>query len=111
MSAMNDLDLQLKEREEFYQRMAEEAVEGLKTIQTVRQQLFGSNNNQDVNEQPKRNPVQDKITIRQLLAKKCQEGYTEQVKELLHKFGAEKLSDVDPKDYENLYFSAEGIGQ
>lgn len=32
MSAMNDLDLQLKEREEFYHRMAEEAVEGLKTI-------------------------------------------------------------------------------
>ena len=30
MSAMNDLDLQLKKREEFYQRMAEEAVEGLK---------------------------------------------------------------------------------
>lgn len=57
MSAMNDLNLQLKEREEFYHRMAEEAVEGLKTIQTVRQQLFGSNNNQDVNEQPKRNPV------------------------------------------------------
>ena len=46
MSAMNDLNLQLKEREEFYQRMAEEAVEGLKTIQSVRQQLFGSNNNQ-----------------------------------------------------------------
>lgn len=110
MSAMNDLDLQLKEREEFYQRMAEEAVGGLKTIQAVRQQS-GNNNDQAVDEQPKRNPVQDKITIRQLLAKKCQEGYTEQVKELLHKFGAEKLSDVDPKDYENLYYSAEGIGQ
>jgi hypothetical protein len=109
MSAMNDLDLQLKEREEFYHRMAEEAVEGLKTIQAVRQQLSGNNNDQAVDEQPKRNPVQDKITIRQLLAKKCQEGYTEQVKELLHKFGAEKLSDVDPKDYENLYYSAEGI--
>lgn len=111
MSAMNDLDLQLKEREEFYHCMAEEAVEGLKTIQTVRQQLFGSNNNQDVNEKPKHNPVQDKITIRQMLAKRCQEGYTDQVKELLHKFCADKLSDVNPKDYEDLYYSAEGIGQ
>ncbi len=111
MSAMNDLDLQLKEREEFYHRMAEEAVEGLKTIQAVRQQLSSSNNNQDVNEKPKRNPVQDKVTVRQLLAKKCQEGYTDQVKELLHKFGAEKLSDVAHKDYEELYYSAEGIGQ
>ena len=110
MSAMNDLDLQLKDREEFYHRMAEEAVQGLKTIQAVRQQLSG-NNNEAVDKQPKRDPVQDKVTIRQLLAKKCQEGYTAQVKDLLHKFGAEKLSDVDPKDYEDLYYSAEGIGQ
>ena len=111
MSAMNDLDLQLKEREEFYHRMAEEAVEGLKTIQTVRQQLSGCNNNQAVDKQLKRNPVQDKVKIRQLLAKKCQAGYTDQVKDLLHKFGAEKLSDIDPKDYKDLYYSAEGIGQ
>ncbi|WP_303231327.1 hypothetical protein [Limosilactobacillus oris] len=110
MSAMNDLNLQLKDREEFYHRMAEEAVEGLKTIQAVRQQLSG-NNNEAVDEKPKRDPIQDKVTIRQLLAKKCQEGYTGQVKDLLHKFGAEKLSDVDPKDYEDLYYSAERIGQ
>lgn len=110
MSAMNDLDLQLNEREEFYHRMAEEAVEGLKTIQAVRQQLSG-NNNEAVDEKPKHNPVQDKITIRQMLAKRCQEGYTDQVKELLHKFCADKLSDVNPKDYEDLYYSAEGIGQ
>lgn len=111
MSAMNDLDLQLKEREEFYHRMAEEAVEGLKTIQAVRHQLSGCNNTQAVDKQPKRDPIQDKVTVRQMLAKKCQEGYTDQVKELLHQFGAEKLSDVDPKDYEDLYYSAEGIGQ
>ena len=110
MSAMNDLNLQLKEREEFYHRMAEEAVEGLKTIQAVRQQLSG-NNNEAVDEKPKRDPIQDKVTIRQLLAKKCQEGYTVQVKDLLRKFGAEKLSDINPKDYEDLYYSAEGIGQ
>lgn len=110
MSAMNDLDLQLNEREEFYHRMAEEAVEGLKTIQAVRQQLSGNNNDQ-TGDQTKRNPVQDKVTVRQMLAKKCQEGYTTQVKDLLHKFGAEKLSDVDPKDYKDLYYSAEGIGQ
>lgn len=110
MSTMNDLDLQLKEREEFYHRMAEEAVEGLKTIQAVRQQLSG-NNNEAVDEKPKRDPIQDKVTIRQLLAKKCQEGYTVQLKDLLRKFGAEKLSDINPKDYEELYYSAEGIGQ
>ena len=46
-----------------------------------------------------------------MLAKKSAEGYTAQVKVLLHKFGAEKLSDVDPKDYKDLYYSAEGLGQ
>jgi hypothetical protein len=46
-----------------------------------------------------------------MLAKKSAEGYTAQVKALLQKFDAEKLSDVDPKDYEDLYYSAEGLGQ
>lgn len=46
-----------------------------------------------------------------MLAEKCKEGYTSQIKELLQKFGAAKLSDVDPKDYEDLYYSAEGLGQ
>lgn len=110
MSTMNNLDLQLKEREEFYHRMADEAVEGLKTIRAVRQQLSGNNDTPNT-DQPKRNPVQDKVTVRKMLAKKCQEGYTDQVKDLLHKFGAEKLSDVDPKDYKDLYYSTEGIGQ
>lgn len=61
--------------------------------------------------QPKRDPVEDKLTVRKMLAKKSAEDYTDQVKELLHKFGAEKLSDVNPKDYEDLYYSAEGIKQ
>ena len=110
MSTMNDLDLQLKEREKFYLRMADEAEEGLKTIQAVRQQLSGNNDTPNA-DQPKHGPVQDKVTVRQMLAKKCQAGYTDQVKDLLHKFGAEKLSDIDPKDYKDLYYSAEGIGQ
>lgn len=46
-----------------------------------------------------------------MLVKKSAEGYTAQVKALLQKFDAEKLSDVDPKDYEDLYYSAEGLGQ
>lgn len=40
MSVMNDLDLQLNEHEEFYNRMADEAMEGFKTIKAVRQKLL-----------------------------------------------------------------------
>lgn len=104
MSAMNDLDLKLQEAENLIDQ-AKEAIQSLR-------ELLSSN--QDANPydgQPKRDPIEDKVTVRKMLAKKSAEGYTDQVKELLHKFGAEKLSDVDPKDYEDLYYSAEGLGK
>lgn len=104
MSVMNNLDLKLKELETQIDQTKE-------TVQSIRQ-LLSSNENESSNDdrQPKRNPVEDKVTVRKMLAKKSAEGYTKQVKELLQKFGAEKLSDVDPKDYEDLYYSAEGLG-
>lgn len=105
MSVMNDLDLKLKELETQINQTKE-------TVQSIRQ-LLSSNENEASSDdgQPKRNLVEDKVTVRKMLAKKSAEGYTDQVKALLHKFGAEKLSDVDPKDYEDLYYSAEGLGQ
>ncbi|KAB1958179.1 hypothetical protein ACW189_05045 [Limosilactobacillus fermentum] len=105
MSAMNDLDLQLKEAENQLDQAKD-------TIQSIRE-LLSSNEHEASSDdgQPKRNPVEDKVTVRKMLAKKSAEGYTDQVKALLHKFGAEKLSDVDPKDYEDLYYNAEGLGQ
>ena len=105
MSAMNDLDLKLKEAENLIDQ-TKEAILSL-------HELLSSNQDgeQRNDEQPKRDPVEYKVTVRKMLAKKSAEGYTDQVKALLHKFGAEKLSDVDPKDYEDLYYSAEGLGQ
>lgn len=105
MSAMNDLDLQLKEAENQLDQAKD-------TIQSIRKLLSSNQNGEQCNdEQPKRDPVEDKVTVRKMLAKKSAEGYTDQVKALLQKFGAEKLSDVDPKDYKDLYYSAEGLGQ
>ena len=105
MSVMNDLDLKLKELETQIDQINY-------TVLSIRQ-LLSSNENEASSDdgQPKRNPVEDKVTVRKMLAKKSAEGYTVQVKALLHKFGAEKLSDVDPKDYKDLYYSAEGLGQ
>ena len=105
MSAMNDLDLKLKE--------AENLIDQTKKVILSLHELLSSNEDgeQSDDEQPKRYPVEDKVTVRKMLAKKSAEGYTPQVKALLQKFGAEKLSDVDPKDYEDLYYSAEGLGQ
>lgn len=104
MSAMNDLDLNLKEADNLVDQAKE-------VIQSIREQLSNSPDKVPCDDQSKRDPVEDKVTIREMLAKKSAEGYTAQVKDLLHKFGAEKLQDVDPKDYEYLYYSAEAIGQ
>lgn len=111
MSATNDLDLKLKELDEQFDRQAQAAEKGHQLVQAIRQQVSGNNEPKATDERPKRNPVEDKVTVRKMLAKKSAEGYTTQVKALLHKFGAEKLSDVNPKDYEDLYYSAGGLGQ
>ena len=60
-------------------------------------------------EMPKRDVQADKELIRQKLAEKAAAGKTKEVRELLHQFKAKKLSDVDSKDYEELYYSIEAL--
>lgn len=47
--------------------------------------------------------------VRAVLAKLSQHGKTAEVKELITKYGAVKLSDVDEGKYEDLLMDAEGI--
>ena len=47
--------------------------------------------------------------IRQKLAEKAAAGQAKEVRDLLNEFHAEKLSDIDPKDYEELYYSIEAL--
>lgn len=49
--------------------------------------------------------------VRAVLAERSRAGYTAQIRELLHKYGASKLSAVDPKDYEALLFDVEGLNE
>ena len=48
---------------------------------------------------------------RKVLAERSRAGYATQIRELLHKYGASKLSAVDPKDYEALLFDVEGLNE
>ena len=48
--------------------------------------------------------------VRAVLAEKSHDGYTDQVRGLLQKYGAEKLSGVDPKHYAALLKNAEVLG-
>ena len=48
--------------------------------------------------------------VRAVLADKSRAGHTAAVRDLLQKYGASKLSQVDPKHYEALLKDAEVIG-
>ncbi len=48
--------------------------------------------------------------VRAVLAEKSRAGHTADVRALLQKYGAEKLSAVDPANYEALMKDAEVIG-
>lgn len=49
-------------------------------------------------------------TVRAVLAEKSRDGYTAEVKSLINKYGADKLSDVNPEQYTALLADAEVIG-
>lgn len=58
-------------------------------------------------------PVEQELTleeVRAVLADKSRAGFTEQVRELLKKHGADKLSAVDPAEYKALLADAEVLG-
>ena len=48
--------------------------------------------------------------VRADLAQKSRDGYTEQIRSLLQKYGSDKLSGIDPKNYAALMADAEGLG-
>ncbi|MBQ3427280.1 MAG: DNA ligase [Clostridia bacterium] len=47
--------------------------------------------------------------VRAVLADMSRRGYTTQIRDLLHKYGAEKLSGIDPANYAALLKDAEGL--
>ena len=48
--------------------------------------------------------------VRAVLAEKSRQGHTGEVKELLAKYGADKLSGVDPAKYTDIMKEAEVLG-
>ena len=48
--------------------------------------------------------------VRVILAEKSRDGFTAQIRDLLQKYGASKLSEVDPARYGGLVADAEVLG-
>ena len=48
--------------------------------------------------------------VRAVLAEKSHDGFTAEIRALLQKHGADKLSLIDPSEYESLMKDAEALG-
>lgn len=59
---------------------------------------------------PEPTPTYAKEDVRGVLAAKSAAGFKKEVKELLEKFGAQQLKQIDPKDYAAILKEAEVIG-
>ena len=85
-------------------------IKDLETVTSHLKELLVSEDDEKV-EKPRAEPSK-KIgleDVRAVLAKLSQHGKTAEVKELITKYGAAKLSDVDEGKYEDLLKDAEGI--
>ncbi len=48
--------------------------------------------------------------VRAILAEKSRDGFTAQIRDLLQKYGASKLSEIDPANFKALVADAEVLG-
>lgn len=100
MGKMSELEMMVKELRgcgERLIRIAEEITE-----------MFSASVQSEPKEVPKK---QLSLTeVRAVLAEKSRAGFTKEVKELLIKHGADKLSDINPDEYEALLAEVEVLG-
>jgi len=66
--------------------------------------------NQKAETKPEQKPVLTLEQVRVVLAEKSRSGHTAAVRELLQKYGASKLSQIHPENYEALLRDAEVLG-
>ena len=75
-------------------------------------EMLGTTEEVETNEASKdeKEPTIPFEKVRKLLAEKSQAGYTDEVKELINKYGATKLSGISPEHYEEVVREAEVLG-
>ena len=103
MSKMAELDAVVAEL-----RRCGEALIGVS--ETLRDLFSGSDEQQTDSAATMNEPVAKTLTledIRSVLAQKSVDGHTAEVQALIRKYGADKLSQVDPANYADLLHEAE----
>ena len=106
MGKMSDLDLQIKE----LRSCGETIIEIANTLAG----MFSSQATEDTPPKaaPKENPKTPSFEeVRHRMTVIAQAGYSAEVKALITKYGARKLSDIDPSQYEELLKEADALGK
>ena len=104
MSKMSELDLCVGE--------LRSAAQSLNSVADSLTSLF-SGSQPRTSVQPESKPTSKPLTledVRAVLAEKSRNGHTAKIRELLEKYGAAKLSEIDPQKYAALLAEAEVLG-
>ena len=78
--------------------------------------LSGSDAQEDAPKEPVKSAPAKKSSavtlekVRGVLAEKSRDGHTAEVRAIIQKYGADKLSEIDPSNYEAVLKDAEVIG-
>ncbi|WP_246979778.1 hypothetical protein [Gardnerella vaginalis] len=94
-------------------KIMKEVIKDLENLTAHLKTLFDESNvSKEKPSKPVEKPKQNTVSLEQVravLAKLSQMGKTADVKKLIVKHGAQKLSDVPESEYESLLHEAEGI--
>ena len=113
MSRMNELYAELDELKRCGEILIEISDTLRELFSTDVEKATSKPKNQKVATKEPPEPAKKSISltdVRAILAEKSRSGYTADVKALLLKYGADKLSDINPADYEALLADAEVFG-
>lgn len=102
MSKMNDMSMTIEEL-----RNAAAAINDAATW--LAQQFSGANEAPAEKAQAEQKPALTLEQVRAVLAEKSRKGHTAAIRELLQRYGASKLSKIDPQHYEALLREAEEL--
>ena len=105
MSKMSEMDATIKELRDI--------ASSINSIANWLTEAFstGGEAEPDTTPEPvKEEPALTLEAVRAILAEKSRDGFTAQIRELLQKYGASKLSEVDPAKYKALVADAEVLG-
>ena len=111
MAKKNDLSLELEELRKNTAKLRE-ILSVVNDILAAISDIAGSIESALSNSQEKPKEIKNSVTlekVRGLLAQKSRAGKTAEVKELLTKFGVNKLSELDASKYDELLKEAEGF--